>query len=68
MPTIGIGAGPDTTGQVLVTNDVIGFTSGYMPKFVRQMTDVKSAIADAATTYKAAVADGTFPGKDESFK
>ena len=67
VPTIGIGAGKDTTGQVLVTNDVVGFTSGYMPKFVRQLADVKTAIGKAATDYKNAITNGTFPGEDETF-
>ena len=47
VPTIGIGAGPDTNGQVLVTNDLIGLTSGYLPKFVRQYADVRGTIRDA---------------------
>lgn len=68
VPTIGIGAGKATTGQVLVTNDLIGFTSGYMPKFVRQFTDVKTAIHDAAVSYREAIRDGSFPGPDESFR
>ena len=68
VPTIGIGAGNATNGQVLVTNDLIGFTSGYMPKFVRQFTDVKTAIHDAAVGYREAIVDGSFPGPDESFR
>lgn len=67
VPTIGIGAGPHTTGQVLVTNDLIGLTSGYLPKFVRQMSDIRSVIRDAATDYCDSVADGTFPGEEETF-
>jgi len=68
VPTIGIGAGPHVTGQVLVTHDMIGFTSGYSPKFVREFTDVRSAIGDAARAYAKAIADGTFPGTDEVFQ
>lgn len=67
VPTIGIGAGPHTTGQVLVTNDLIGLTSGYLPKFVRQMSDVRSVIQNAASAYRDGVNDGSFPGDDETF-
>lgn len=67
VPTIGIGAGPHTTGQVLVTNDLIGLTSGYLPKFVRQMSDIRSVIRDAVTDYCDSVADGRFPGEEETF-
>lgn len=67
VPTIGIGAGGATTGQVLVTNDLIGLTSGYSPKFVRKMADVSTTIYEAATQYRSAIADHTFPGDAESF-
>ena len=67
VPTIGIGAGPHLTGQVLVTHDMIGFNSGYSPKFVRQLADVRALIAEAAKAYAGAIDDGTFPSKDESF-
>ncbi|WP_146596446.1 3-methyl-2-oxobutanoate hydroxymethyltransferase [Novipirellula galeiformis] len=67
VPTIGIGAGPHTTGQVLVTNDLIGLTQGYTPKFVRKIADASTLIRDAATTYRDAVDDGSFPGASESF-
>lgn len=68
VPTIGIGAGHHTTGQVLVTYDLIGLTSGYSPKFVRKMADVGSTIRTAANDYREAINDGSFPGKDESFQ
>lgn len=67
VPTIGIGAGPDTTGQVLVTNDLIGLTAGYLPKFVRQMADVRGVVAKAASDYRDAIDDGSFPGEKETF-
>ncbi|TWU41064.1 3-methyl-2-oxobutanoate hydroxymethyltransferase [Novipirellula artificiosorum] len=67
LPTIGIGAGNSTTGQVLVTNDLLGLTRGYSPKFVRQMADVSSIIHDTAVQYRQAIADKTFPGEKESF-
>ena len=68
VPTIGIGAGPDVTGQVLVTHDMIGFNSGYLPKFVRQFADVRGTIHDAASAYRTAIQEGEFPGKKESFQ
>ncbi|MCC9600402.1 3-methyl-2-oxobutanoate hydroxymethyltransferase [Stieleria sp. JC731] len=68
VPTIGIGAGPATTGQVLVTNDLIGLTSGYTPKFVRTFASVGETIRQAADSFRQSVEDGSFPGPDESFK
>ena len=44
IPTIGIGAGPDCDGQVLVINDLLGLTSGYVPRFVKQYADLKTTI------------------------
>ncbi len=67
VPTIGIGAGPHVGGQVLVTNDLIGLTQGYLPKFVRQYADVRGVIRDAATAYKQAIDDRSFPGAKETF-
>ena len=67
VPTIGIGAGTSTTGQVLVTHDLLGLTSGYSPKFVRKLADLRAVISDAAKRYREAVNDGTFPGEDETF-
>ncbi|MGC6444458.1 MAG: 3-methyl-2-oxobutanoate hydroxymethyltransferase [Rubripirellula sp.] len=68
VPTIGIGAGPHVSGQVLVTHDMIGFNSGYLPKFVKQFSDVRGAITQAAQEYCQAIRTGQFPGKEESFE
>jgi len=68
VPTIGIGAGTGVSGQVLVTHDMIGFNSGYLPKFVRQFADVRGAIALAASQYKQAITAGEFPGDKETFR
>lgn len=68
VPTIGIGAGPHVSGQVLVTHDMIGFNSGYFPKFVRQFADVRGAIQQAATDYRTAIQNGQFPDQKESFE
>lgn len=67
IPTIGIGAGNECDGQVLVLHDMLGLTSGYVPKFVRQFVDLKSAMSDAITAYREGVRDGSFPGDGESF-
>lgn len=67
IPTIGIGAGPHCDGQVLVTNDMLGWNSGYVPKFVRPFADLKSLAKEAFEQYKQSVQDGTFPGAKESF-
>jgi 3-methyl-2-oxobutanoate hydroxymethyltransferase len=67
VPTIGIGAGPHTNGQVLVTSDLIGLTAGHVPKFVRQMSNVGDTIGKAAADYKTAVDEGSFPDAQESF-
>ena len=68
VPTIGIGAGNQTTGQVLVTHDMIGLTTGYTPQFVRQFGNVGEQIRAAATEYRDAVCSGEFPAESESFK
>jgi 3-methyl-2-oxobutanoate hydroxymethyltransferase len=68
VPTIGIGAGRDCDGQVLVISDLIGLTSGYVPKFVKQYADVKSIIQDAATRYRDDVQSGRFPSPEQEFK
>jgi 3-methyl-2-oxobutanoate hydroxymethyltransferase len=59
--TIGIGAGPDTSGQVLVLHDMLGITSGRKPRFVRDFTQEGGSVADAVGRYVAAVKDGSFP-------
>ena len=68
IPTIGIGAGPHCDGQVLVTNDLLGITSGYVPKFVKQYADLKSIIDDAVKRYCADVQTGQFPGSEHEFR
>jgi 3-methyl-2-oxobutanoate hydroxymethyltransferase len=62
--TIGIGAGRATSGQVLVLHDMLGVTSGRMPRFVRNFMAEGGSIADGLARYVAAVKDGSFP--DES--
>ncbi|HEX5422387.1 MAG TPA: 3-methyl-2-oxobutanoate hydroxymethyltransferase [Candidatus Acidoferrales bacterium] len=67
IPTIGIGAGPDCDGQVLVFHDFVGLTVGHRPKFARQYADLASEIARAASDYCADVRAGRFPSDAESY-
>ena len=55
VPVIGIGAGPDVDGQVLVTYDMIGLFDRFVPKFVKQYTNIRSVVLDALQTYKGEV-------------
>jgi len=68
IPTIGIGAGPGCDGQVLVTHDLLGLTSGYVPRFVRQYADLKTTIHDAVTRYSDDVRGNRFPGPEQELK
>ncbi len=68
IPTIGIGAGPDCDGQVLVFHDLLGILEGFHPKFVRHYAELGSQIRSAAAPYVADVAEGRFPGDTESFR
>jgi len=66
-PTIGIGAGPHTDGQVLVFHDVLGLGSGSYPKFVRPYASLADDAVAALQRYKADVESGAFPADDESY-
>ena len=68
VPTIGIGAGPDCDGQVLVINDVLGLTSGYVPSFVKQYANLGETITEAARSWCNDVRDVEFPSADQSFE
>ena len=61
IPTIGIGAGPDCDGQVLVSYDMLGLTDGFVPSFVKQYANLATTIVDAARAYVAEVKDQQFP-------
>lgn len=67
-PVIGIGAGPDVDGQVLVTHDMIGLFDKFVPKFVKQYAQTRTVILDAMKTYKREVQEKMFPGQQHSFK
>jgi 3-methyl-2-oxobutanoate hydroxymethyltransferase len=68
IPTIGIGAGGGCDGQILVTNDVLGLTSGYVPKFVKAYADLKAVVQNAATQFRDDVRSGKFPTSEQTFK
>jgi 3-methyl-2-oxobutanoate hydroxymethyltransferase len=67
IPTIGIGAGPDTDAQVLVWQDMMGLRTGKMPRFVKQYADLAGIMAQAASDYAADVRGGTFPAPEHTF-
>jgi len=68
VPVIGIGAGPDVDGQVLVTYDMIGLFEKFVPKFVKQYTQIRKTILEALKEYKEDVVAVTFPGPEHSLK
>jgi len=68
IPTIGIGAGPDCDGQVLVTHDMLGLFEGFRPRFVRRYAELGDAIRRAATAYADDVRARRFPNDAESFR
>ncbi len=67
IPTIGIGAGPDTDGQVLVWSDMFGFFEDFKPKFVKQYMHGAELIREALATYVDEVKSGTFPDSEHSY-
>jgi len=67
IPTIGIGAGPDCDGQVLVFHDLVGLTAGHTPKFVRQYANLAGEISKAVSEYCEDVRAGRFPSDAESY-
>ena len=68
IPTIGIGAGNQCDGQVLVINDLLGLTSGYVPRHVKAYADLKSTISDAVRQFCEEVQSGKFPGDEQAFR
>ena len=68
IPTIGIGAGNECDGQVLVYQDMLGMFSDYVPKFVKQFAQVGEIMKKAFSDYKEEVASGAFPTEKNSYK
>lgn len=67
IPTIGIGAGSDTDGQVLVWSDMLGFFEGFKPKFVRRYLEGADLIRSSAKKYAEDVRSGNFPSESEQY-
>ena len=67
IPTIGIGAGKDCDGQVLVFHDLVGLFERFTPKFVKQYINLSPMIKEALVQYKTEVEEGSFPGAEHSF-
>jgi 3-methyl-2-oxobutanoate hydroxymethyltransferase len=67
IPTIGIGAGPDCDGQILVLHDMIGLGGDHTPKFARKYVNVSESISHAVSEYAGDVRSGRFPADSESF-
>ncbi|GAB2688841.1 3-methyl-2-oxobutanoate hydroxymethyltransferase [Saccharopolyspora gloriosae] len=67
IPTVGIGAGPDTDGQVLVWTDMAGMNTGRTARFVKRYADLGGVLADAAGRFADEVRGGSFPAAEHSF-
>ena len=67
IPTVGIGAGPDTDAQVLVWQDMAGLREGKAPRFVKRYADLASVLGDAARRYADEVRSGEFPAAEHTF-
>jgi 3-methyl-2-oxobutanoate hydroxymethyltransferase len=68
VPTIGIGAGPDCDGQVLVYHDLLGLTEGHLPRFVKRYANLSREIRDALENYADEVRSGTFPEEQHTYE
>jgi 3-methyl-2-oxobutanoate hydroxymethyltransferase len=68
IPTIGIGAGAQTDGQVLVSYDALGLNPQFRPKFVKQYANLSELVANASQQFLEEVKAGTFPSDEHSYK
>ena len=68
VPTIGIGAGGGATGQVLVWQDMLGLSSGRLPRFVKRYADLRGMMTDAVGRFREDVASGAFPAEEHMFE
>jgi 3-methyl-2-oxobutanoate hydroxymethyltransferase len=68
IPTIGIGAGPDCDGQVLVTPDLLGLFDRFTPKFVKRYANLAPLVEEAVKTYIDEVKTGKFPSEEHVYK
>jgi 3-methyl-2-oxobutanoate hydroxymethyltransferase len=67
VPTIGIGAGSECDGQVLVYHDLLGLTEGRAPRFVKRYANLAAEIRDSLTTYAEEVRNGTYPSEEHTY-
>ncbi len=67
VPTIGIGAGPECDGQVLVYHDLLGLSEGHLPRFVKRYASLSREIRDALEAYAADVRSGNFPDAEHTY-
>lgn len=67
IPIIGIGAGPDVDGQVLVVHDMLGITQDFKPRFLRQYADLNSVMTNAFQNYVSDIKNRSFPNEKESY-
>src|SRR5688572_13889153 len=67
IPTIGIGAGPDTDGQVLVMQDMLGINKEFKPRFLRRYADLDTVITGAVKNYVADIKSKSFPNEEEKY-
>jgi 3-methyl-2-oxobutanoate hydroxymethyltransferase len=67
IPTVGIGAGPDTDAQVLVWQDMAGLRTGRLPRFVKRYADLAATLDDASRRFADEVREGDFPGPEHTF-
>jgi 3-methyl-2-oxobutanoate hydroxymethyltransferase len=67
IPTIGIGAGPECDGQVLVYHDLLGLSEGHLPRFVKRYANLSAEIRDALVAYATEVRSGAFPEDQHSY-
>jgi 3-methyl-2-oxobutanoate hydroxymethyltransferase len=67
IPTIGIGAGAECDGQVLVYHDLLGLSEGHLPRFVKRYANLSAEIRDALTAYASEVRSGAFPEEQHTY-
>jgi 3-methyl-2-oxobutanoate hydroxymethyltransferase len=68
IPTIGIGAGPETDAQVLVWQDMAGLRTGKMPRFVKRYADLAGVLTTATQRFAQEVREGAFPAPEHTFR
>jgi 3-methyl-2-oxobutanoate hydroxymethyltransferase len=67
IPTIGIGAGAECDGQILIWHDVLGYYAGHTPRFVKHYADLQNVISEALVAFAAEVREGAFPEEQHTY-